>query len=46
MKRLIGFALFFIAIGIILGMIIKNVFIEVTIIILCLLMGYHLFCCE
>ncbi len=44
MKRVCGFATFFIAIGILLGMMIKNTFMEVLIVMICLLLGYNLFC--
>lgn len=45
MKKLIGFALFFIAIGMILVMVLPSTAIEVLIILICLLLGYNLFCC-
>lgn len=45
MRRVIGFALFFIAIGMVVSMLIPNKFAEILIIMICLLMGYHLFCC-
>ena len=45
MKRVIGFALFFIAIGMILVMLLPSTFLEVVIILICLFLGYHLFCC-
>lgn len=45
MRRVIGFALFFIAIGMIVAMIIPNKFAEILIVMICLLIGYHLFCC-
>lgn len=45
MKRVVGFALFWIAIGILLAMILSSTFLEVTILIICLLLGYVLFCC-
>lgn len=45
MKRVIGFALFWIAVGLILSLILPNTFIEVISIILCILAGYNLFCC-
>ncbi|MCF2554459.1 hypothetical protein [Faecalicatena contorta] len=44
-KRVIGFALFFIAVGIVLALILPNTFVEVLCIILCILAGYNLFCC-
>ncbi len=45
MKRVIGFALFWIAVGMLLVMILSSTFLEVAIIIICLLLGYVLFCC-
>ena len=45
MKRVIGFARFWIAVGLILSLILPNTFIEVISIILCILAGYNLFCC-
>ena len=45
MKRVIGFAVFFIAVGLVLAMVLPNTFVEVLIVLLCLLLGYNLFCC-
>lgn len=45
MKRVVGFALFWIAVGMLLVMILSSTFLEVSIIIICLLLGYILFCC-
>lgn len=45
MKRVIGFAVFFIAVGMVIGMLLPNTFAEVLIILICLLLGYNLFCC-
>ncbi len=45
MKRVVGFALFCVAIGMILALILPNTFVEVLCIILCILAGYNLFCC-
>ena len=45
MKRICGFAMFFLAVGILVGMMLKNTFIEVLVVMLCLLLGYNLFCC-
>ncbi len=45
MKRVVGFALFWIAIGILLAMVLSSTFLEVAIFIICLLLGYVLFCC-
>lgn len=44
MKRVIGFALFFVAVGIVIMIFLPNVFIGVLIALLCLLVGYQLFC--
>ena len=45
MKRVIGFAIFFIAVGLVLALVLPGTFVEVLIILLCLLLGYNLFCC-
>lgn len=45
MKRVAGFALFFVALGIILSFLLPNTFVEVLVIILCAAVGYSLFCC-
>ncbi|MCI5869382.1 MAG: hypothetical protein MR224_07720 [Dorea sp.] len=45
MKRVVGFALFWIAAGIVLSLILPNIFLEVLCIILCMAVGYSLFCC-
>ena len=45
MKRVVGFALLLVAVGIILAMILPNTFVEVLCIDLCILAGYNLFCC-
>lgn len=45
MKRVIGFALFWVAAGLIFSMLLPNLFVEVLCIILCVLVGYELFCC-
>lgn len=46
MKRVVGFALFGIAIGLEIAMLLPNTFVTVLCIILCLLAGYNLFCCK
>ena len=46
MKRIIGFALFWVAVGIILALILPNTFVEVLCILLGVLAGYNLFCCK
>lgn len=45
MKRVIGLALFFIAIGILIMMILQNIFIGILLMLICILVGYNLFCC-
>lgn len=45
MKRVAGFALFFIALGMVIKLFITNLFVAILIILLCLLIGYQLFCC-
>jgi len=45
MKRVIGFAIFWIAVGIVVSMILPNLFVQVMCILLCLLISYNLFCC-
>ncbi|MEE1314408.1 MAG: hypothetical protein UHS49_01395 [Faecalimonas sp.] len=45
MRRVIGFALFFVAVGMLLVMILPNLFVEILIIIVLLLLGYNFFCC-
>jgi len=46
MKRVIGFALFWIAIGIIVAMILPNTFVEILCVLLFVLAGYNMFCCR
>ncbi|MDD6207654.1 MAG: hypothetical protein PUB10_03925 [Clostridiales bacterium] len=45
MKKVTGFILIWIAVGMVLGLFIKNAFILCLLIALFLLIGYHLFCC-
>ena len=45
MRRVLGFALFFIAIGMTIMMFISNVFWGVIGVIILLLLGYNFFCC-
>ena len=45
MKRVFGFALFFVALGMVIMMFIPSIFIGILIVLLCLLVGYQLFCC-
>ncbi|GFI50020.1 hypothetical protein AALB51_24205 [Lachnospiraceae bacterium 62-26] len=45
MKRVAGFALFCIAAGMVIALVLPNMFVEVLCILLCLLIGYNLFFC-
>lgn len=45
MKRVIGLALFFIAIGILIMMIVQKIFIGILLMLICILVGCNLFCC-
>ncbi len=45
MRRMIGFILFWIAIGMTIMLFLDNGIIAVIIILLCLILGYNLFCC-
>ncbi|MCI8796566.1 MAG: hypothetical protein HFG89_06895 [Dorea sp.] len=45
MKRVAGFALFCVAIGMVIALVLPNMFVEVLCIMLCVLMGYNLFFC-
>lgn len=45
MKRVFGFALFFVALGMVIMMFIPSIFIGILIVLLCLLVRYQLFCC-
>lgn len=45
MKRVAGFALFWVAVGILLGLWLPNLFVEVLCIVVCLLAAYELFFC-
>ncbi|MCI8639206.1 MAG: hypothetical protein HFG41_08720 [Coprococcus sp.] len=44
MKRVIGFALFFVAVGMVINMFLPNLFVGILIVLICLLVGYQLFC--
>lgn len=46
MKRVLGFALFFVALGMIIMMLLPNLFWGVIVVIILLLVGYNLFCCR
>lgn len=45
MKRVAGFALFFVAIGMLITMFLENTFWTVMMILICILAGYLLFSC-
>ena len=45
MKRVAGFALFFVAIGMLIAMFLENTFLTVMLILICILAGYLLFSC-
>ena len=45
MRKVIGFAMFFIAIGMILMMFLSSTFVGVLLVIAFLLLGYNFFCC-
>ena len=45
MKRVVGFAIFFIAVGMVISMLLPSCFVEILVILICLLLGYNLFCC-
>lgn len=44
MRKVIGFAVFFTAMGMVLALLLPNTLIEIIIILICLLFGYNLFC--
>ena len=46
MKRLIGFALFFFAMGMLFMLILGSEFWGFILIVICLLVGYNIFCCK
>lgn len=45
MRRVIGFALFFVAMGMVIMMLLPNIFVGVVLVIIFLLLGYNMFCC-
>lgn len=45
MKRMIGFILFWVAVGMIIALFIENLFIHILIVLVLILLGYNLFCC-
>lgn len=44
MKKVIGFALFFVAVGMLIMMIMPNIFLGIVAVFICLILGYNLFC--
>lgn len=46
MKRVIGFAMFFAAIGMLAVLLIPNEFVSIVIMLSCLCVSYNLFCCK
>lgn len=44
MKRVVGFALCFVAAGIMIGMCLPTDFVKVMISVICIVVGYQLFC--
>lgn len=44
MKKVIGFALFFIAVGMLIMLMLPNVFVGLVLIFICFIVGYNLFC--
>ncbi|MFQ9717531.1 MAG: hypothetical protein ACLRVB_09950 [Blautia sp.] len=45
MNRVCGFALFFIGVGIVIGLLVPKCLVVALIAACCLMAGYHLFCC-
>ncbi len=45
MKKVCGFALFWLAVGMFIMMLLPNIVWGVIIIVICLVLGYRLFCC-
>lgn len=46
MKRVIGFGLFWVSGGMVINMLIDNLFIKILIVLLCILIGYRLYWCK
>lgn len=46
MKRIIGFALFWVAVGMVINMLLDSLFVQILIIILLVLAGWKLYCCD
>ncbi|MCI5480050.1 MAG: hypothetical protein MR416_02520 [Lachnospiraceae bacterium] len=45
MKRVIGFILFWIAVGMLLMLLLPNILIRLIVMVIFLVLGYQLFCC-
>lgn len=45
MGRLIGLMVFSLGLGLVIGLFIKSLIVTMILACLCLLLGYHLFCC-
>ncbi|MBQ2801507.1 MAG: hypothetical protein IJF03_08965 [Lachnospiraceae bacterium] len=45
MRRVIGFACFFVAVGMVLTLFIANSFLFFVVVVALLLLGYNMFCC-
>lgn len=46
MKRVAGFALFWIAVGMVIDMLLPNLFVQILCAVLFILIGYELYCCK
>lgn len=44
MKKVIGFALFFVAAGMLIMLLLPSTFLGIVLMMLCLIVGYNLFC--
>ncbi len=45
MRKIIGFALFWMAVGMIVSLFMESSFVSVCLIIMCMILGFNLFCC-
>ncbi|MCI8940080.1 MAG: hypothetical protein HFH11_01930 [Dorea sp.] len=46
MKRAAGFALFWIAVGMVINMLLPNLFVQILCAVICVLIGYELYSCR
>lgn len=46
MRRVIGFGLFWVAGGMVINMLIDSLFAQILVVLLCILIGYRLYCCK